>query len=48
MTGKGKVFIKDETKIASSVGGAEWAVVYFGQLLTEFYEQEFCLGGIES
>ena len=42
------MFIKDEAKIASRVGGADGGVVYFGQLLTKSYEHEFCLGGVES
>ena len=31
LIGKGNVFIKDEAKIASRVGGGQWGVVYFGQ-----------------
>jgi len=37
------MFIKDEAKIARSVGGAEWGVVYFGRLLTKSYEQDSVL-----
>jgi len=42
------MFIKNEAKIASRVGGAEWGAVYFGELLTQYYEQEFSLRGVES
>ena len=37
------MFINDEAKIANRVRS-----LCFGQLVTESYEQEFCLGGVES
>jgi len=30
---EGKMFVKDEAKISSGVGGVKWGVVYFGKLM---------------
>ena len=40
------MFVKDEAKVASSVGGVERRVLDFGELFGESDEQEFCLGGV--
>ena len=45
---KRKVFIKDEAQVASRVGGAERAVLYFGKLLFESDEKKFGFRGVES
>ena len=42
------VFIKDEAQVASRVGGAERAVLYFGKLLFESNEKKFGFRGVES
>ena len=42
------MFIKDEAQVASRVGGAERAVLYFGKLLFESYEKKFGFRGVES
>ena len=44
----GKVFIKDEAQVASRVGGAERAVLYFGKLLFVSDEKKFGFRGVES
>ena len=44
---KRKVFIKDEAQVASRVGGAERAVLYFGKLLFESDEKKFGFRGVE-
>ena len=41
LVGKRKVIIKDEAQVASRVGGAERAVLYFGKLLFESDEKKF-------
>ena len=33
--GEGKMFIKDESKVASRVGGVKWGVMYLVKLLSE-------------
>ena len=43
-----KMFVKDEAKISSEVGGVKWKVVYFGKLIFEYDEQEFSLRGVKS
>ena len=48
LVGKRKVFIKDEAQVASRVGGAERAVLYFGKLLFESNEKKFGFRGVES
>jgi len=45
---EGKMFIKDEAKILSRVGGVKWRVVYFGKLGFESDKQEFSLRGVKS
>ena len=44
---KRKVFIKDEAQVASRMGGAERAVLYFGKLLFES-DKKFGFRGVES
>ena len=40
------MFVKNEAKVASGVGGVERAVLDFGELFGESDEQEFSLGGV--
>jgi len=42
------MFVKDEAKVSSKVGGVERRVVYFGKLVFESDEQEFSLKGVKS
>ena len=43
-----KVRCSSEAKVASTVSGDKWGVVYLVKLLSESNEWEFSLGGIES
>jgi len=43
---EGKMFVKDEAKVSSRVGGVKWRVVYFGRLV--FESDEFSLRRIKS
>ena len=40
------MFIRDEAKVSSIVGGVERRVLDFSKLLGESNEQEFRLGGV--
>jgi len=42
------MFVKDNAKISSRVGGVKRRVVYFGKLVFESDEQEFSLRGVKS
>jgi len=48
LVSKSKMFVKDEAKVSSRVGGVKWRVVYFGKLVFESDEQEFSLRGVKS
>ena len=41
------MFVKDEAKVASRVGGVERGVLDFGELFGESNEQEFSFGVIQ-
>jgi len=43
-----EMFVKDEAKVSSRVGGVKWRVVYLGKLVFEYYEQEFSLRRVKS
>jgi len=45
---EGKVFVKNETKVASRVGCSERAVVYFRELLFKSNKKKFSFRRVES
>jgi len=42
------MFVKDEAKVSSRVGGVKRRVVYFGKLVFESEEQEFSLRRVKN
>jgi len=45
---EGKMFVKDEAKISSRVGGIKWRVVYFGKVVFESDKQKLSLRRVKS
>ena len=48
MARESKMFVNDEAKISSEVGGVKLSIVYFGKLTFESDEQKFSLRGVKS
>jgi len=48
LVGEGQVFIEDEAKVLSRVGGVKRGVVYLAKLLFASNQQAFSPGGIET